>query len=254
MSIIQTAERVCHKELSNNFVFQRSLLAYVEAANIVSGTVLEIGTGSGYGVEIIASNTDKFITIDKYETNILSNDNVEFIKMNVPPLIDIPDSSFDFVITFQVIEHIKKDEEFVKEIYRVLKNKGKLIVTTPNKKMSITRNPWHIREYKKQELKDLMLNYFSNVDARGVHGNEKVMKYYEKNKENVNKIMRFDIFNLQYRLPRKSLQWIYDYMNDRNRSKMHKQDNDLSASITVDDFYTQEVNDDSLDLFYIAQK
>ena len=47
MSIIQTAERVSHKELSDNFVFQRSLLAYEEAAKIVSGTVLEIGTGSG---------------------------------------------------------------------------------------------------------------------------------------------------------------------------------------------------------------
>ena len=99
-----------------------------------------------------------------------------------------------------------------------------------------------------------MLNYFSDVDARGVHGNEKVMEYYNKNKENVNKIMRFDIFNLQYRLPRKSLQWIYDYMNDRNRSKMHKQDNTLSASITIDDFHVQPVNDESLDLFYIAEK
>ena len=50
------------------------------------------------------------------------------------------------------------------------------------------------------------------------------------------------------------MQKIYDFMNDRNRSKMHKKDNTLSASITIDDFYVKEVNDESLDLFYIAEK
>jgi len=249
-----TAERVSLKDV-NNYVFQRCLKAYYEAKDIVKGNVLEIGTGEGYGVKEIAPFVDKLTTIDQYVTDIdlTKFNNVEFVKMTVPAL-DFPDNTFDFVFSFQVIEHIEDDKEYLKEISRVLKPGGKFICTTPNIKTTLSRNPWHIREYKKQELKDLMLNYFSNVDARGFHGNEKVMKYYEKNKENVNKIMRFDIFNLQYRLPRKSLQWIYDYMNDRNRSKMHKQDNDLSASITVDDFYTQEVNDDSLDLFYIAQK
>ena len=43
-------------------------------------------------------------------------------------------------------------------------------------------------------------------------------------------------------------------MNKRNRNKMHKEDNTLSASITKDDFFIQDVHDDSLDLFYIAEK
>ncbi len=65
MTNIQTAERVSHKDLSDNYVFQRSLLAYRFAASIVSGTVLEIGTGSGYGLENIASAASQFITVDK---------------------------------------------------------------------------------------------------------------------------------------------------------------------------------------------
>ena len=50
---IQTAERVSQSDVSDNFVFQRSYLAYVEAAKLVSGKVLEIGTGSGYGIELL---------------------------------------------------------------------------------------------------------------------------------------------------------------------------------------------------------
>jgi len=164
MSKIQTAERVSGSDTSDNYVFQRSLLAYVQAAKLVSGRVLEIGTGSGYGIEVISPNVDSFVTIDKFETSarekIKGHSNVEFKKMNVPPLTGFEDNSFDFVISFQVIEHIQKDHEFVKEIHRVLKPEGKMIITTPNKSMSITRNPWHIREYEINVLKEMFEKYF----------------------------------------------------------------------------------------------
>lgn len=47
--------------------------------------------------------------------------------MKTPPLKDIPDKSMDYVVSFQVIEHIKNDSFFVNEIYRVLKSGGKFI-------------------------------------------------------------------------------------------------------------------------------
>ena len=53
----------------------------------------------------------------------------------------------------------------------------------------------------------------------------KVQKYYQKNKESVKKITRFDIFNLQYILPRWMLQIPYDILNRLNRKKL-KSDNE----------------------------
>ena len=53
MKKIATAQRVS-REASDNFVFQRSLLAYHEAARLVGGEVLEIGTGTGYGIDLVA--------------------------------------------------------------------------------------------------------------------------------------------------------------------------------------------------------
>ena len=59
MCALQTAERVSGRDVSDNYVFQRSLLAYHYAAERVSGVVLEIGTGSGYGVEVIAPRAER---------------------------------------------------------------------------------------------------------------------------------------------------------------------------------------------------
>ena len=253
---MSTAERVSATDSSDNYVLQRSIFAYLEAAKIVKGNVLEIGTGSGYGVKYIAPLVTKFVTIDKFVCNVdfKTYPNVEFKQQTVPPFQNIDDNSFDFVVTFQVIEHIVPDDLYVKEIARVLKQGGKLIVTTPNRYMSLSRNPWHIREYKPNELTALLKKHFKSVDTKGVYGNDVVMQYYQKNKESVQKIMKFDILNLQWILPRQILQVPYDIMNRRNRKKLLNSNTDLTANIKSSDFFLKEVDDKSLDLFYISQK
>ena len=99
-----------------------------------------------------------------------------------------------------------------------------------------------------------MKKHFSSVLTLGVHGNDKVMAYYEENKKSVAKITRFDIFNLQYKLPRTWLQVPYDIANRLSRVIAAKSNSALVSDIQVKDYFISDKPDESLDFFYIGIK
>lgn len=251
---MQTAERSSGHDPSEYVIFNRCLFAYEAAAQIVGGNIIELGSGEGYGIKVLAPLAKHYLAIDKFDSELPAASNVEFRKMMLPSLSGIADNSFDFAVTFQVIEHIKNDKEFVKEIHRVLKPGGKLLATTPNRLMSLSRNPWHIREYTSSELENRMKQFFSKVEMKGVYGKQVVMDYHERNKASVEKITRYDILRLQYRLPRQLLQIPYDIMNRMNRRKLHSNNSRLVNNVSTADFFLGESSDTSFDLFVIATK
>jgi 2-polyprenyl-3-methyl-5-hydroxy-6-metoxy-1,4-benzoquinol methylase len=249
-----TAERVSHNDASDNFVLARSVLAYREAARLVGGSVLEIGTGGGYGVEALAPASVSLLTVDKREpANLPDADNTEFRRMRVPPL-DLPSGVFDCVVSFQVIEHIRDDFAFLDEVVRVLKPGGRFIVTTPNAPMSLTRNPWHVREYTAGEFSSLMESRFSKVEAMGIFGDDRVMEYYERNREGVARITRFDPLRLRDRLPRWMLRVPYDVANRVNRRRLLAADEELTLGITPENYRLAPAGAGAFDLFYMGTK
>ena len=251
---MQTAERSSGLDSSEHVIFNRCLFAYEAAKGMIRGNVIELGSGEGYGIRILAPEAGHYLAIDKFDSLLPDAANDEFRKILLPSLKGIADNSFDFAVTFQVIEHIKNDRDFLKEIHRVLKPGGKLLLSTPNRLMSLTRNPWHIREYTASELKNLVLRFFSSAEMKGVFGNEKVMEYHLKNKASVQRITRFDILKLQYRLPRQLLQIPYDLLNRLNRRKLLDENKGLVSQVGTDDFSLRDASDSCFDLFVIAEK
>ena len=255
---IYTTEITSDSIASDNPIHQRLIKAYFLALPYISGDLLEIGCGEGRGMNLIKSKCTRYVAIDKIGSMLeqLSNihPEVEFKQMNIPPFKEIPDNSFDRVISFQVIEHIKDDEAFLIEIKRVLKPGGLAIVTTPNINFTLTRNPWHQREYQCDELKKLAENIFSKVEIQGIAGNHKVMDYYYQNKQAVERITKFDVFNLQHRLPSGLLRVPYDILNRINRRRLQKQDTSLVSEITHEDYLLTEDGVNGLDLFCLLTK
>ena len=253
-----TTEIASDKIPSDNPIHQRLLQAYYLAKPFVKGNLLELGCGEGRGVELLSPLAESYLALDKIQEviNRLKEKypDVKFEQAVFPPFKNLADNSFDSIVSFQVIEHVKDDHGFLKEIHRVLKPGGVAVLTTPNIKMTLTRNPWHVREYTAQQLTDLAAKYFPKVTMKGVGGNEKVMTYYEQNKKSVQRITRFDIFNFQYLMPAPMLRIPYDILNRMNRNKLSASNTGLVAEIVHDDYELVEDGDKALDLFLILEK
>jgi SAM-dependent methyltransferase len=258
MAKVYTTEITSEQIASDNPIHQRLFKAYVVAKDYIQGDVLEVGCGEGRGIETILPLSKSFTAVDKIKPVIdelqLKFPTGKFISMNIPPLSGLHDNTYDSIVSFQVIEHIENDFLFLKEIHRVLKHGGIALLTTPNRKMSLTRNPWHVREYLPEELKTLAQKIFSHADMKGITGNPKVMSYYEQNKKSVERITRFDILNLQYRLPASILRLPYEVLNRWNRNKLQSSDNKLVTDIHHDDYIVVDDATNALDLLLIVRK
>ncbi len=254
---LYTAERADENAVSDQPVYMRQLFAYEQAAKEVSGTVLEIGCGEGYGIKHLAPHANRYVAIDKHiPVNQQNFKNVEFIQMEVPWLTGLETDQFDTVICFQLIEHIQDDRSLLSEIYRVLKPGGKLLLTTPNKEMSLSRNPYHMREYKTSEFRTLIGSYFdpSKVYFGGVYGDEKVMTYHEKNRASVEKFRKWDILGLEKKLPASWFKLPYDLLNRMNRKGLKSQNDALVLSIHTSNYFIKEMDGKQLDFYCRAVK
>jgi SAM-dependent methyltransferase len=89
--------------------------------------------------------------------------NIERVIFGDMTCSDLPDKTFDLVVSVEVLEHVEKDELFVSEVFRVLKPGGIFLMTTPNGDWVINRNPDHKRHYKRTELKQLLEKHFADV-------------------------------------------------------------------------------------------
>lgn len=257
MSRIYTTEITSDTLASDNPLHQRLLKPYVVAHDWIRGDLLEVGCGEGRGIPRLFPYIASYSAIDKIDTAIAALQEkypeAKLIAGNLPPL-PYADESFDSVVSFQVIEHIRDDRNFLREIHRVLRPGGVALLTTPNRPLSLSRNPWHIREYTATELTSLAKAFFPNVEMKGITGNEKVMRYHEQNRASVNRIMRWDILDLQHRLPAALLRIPYDILNRMNRNRLKSGSDQLVAGITHEDYLVTSNAAEALDLFLIVRK
>lgn len=257
MTRIYTTEITSDQLVSDNPLHQRLLKPYVVSREWIRGDLLEVGCGEGRGIPWVLPHVSTYSAIDKIADAIevlrKKHPAGKFIAGNLPPL-PYPTASFDSVISFQVIEHIENDSFFLEEIHRVLRPGGTALMTTPNRPMSLSRNPWHVREYTAAELQALASKIFSGVEMKGIAGNEKVMEYHERNRASVRRLMRWDVLDLQHRLPASWLRVPYELMNRLNRNRLQQGADSLVAGITHEDYFVTDDASSTLDLFLVARK
>ena len=92
--------------------------------------VLDIGCGSGYLIsELSKAINAQFYGVDVYQNEIK---NCEYKIADITEEIPFNNEMFDCVILGEVIEHVPNPDFLLREINRVLKKDGYLIISTPN--------------------------------------------------------------------------------------------------------------------------
>ena len=150
---------------------------YALARELVAGKdVLDIASGEGYGSAMLAAVAGNVIGVDISE-DAVSHASLRYRKNNLEFRLgscsDIPldENSVDFVVCFETIEHHDRHVEMMNEIKRVLRSDGTLVLSSPNKReysdIPNYSNPYHVKELYKDELEELLHDYFTNVVLSG---------------------------------------------------------------------------------------
>jgi len=131
--------------------------------------LLDVGCGEGALLSLIKQKTKASVVgIDPEVESFKSINSLKIIKGSAYKLPFKP-SSFDYIISTEVIEHLSQTKKYLLEINRVLKPKGRLIITTLVKLSETPEDKMHVKEYTPLELKNLLNQYFDKVTIKTSH-------------------------------------------------------------------------------------
>jgi SAM-dependent methyltransferase len=269
--VTKTGERVIPAAIKSKeeyLIYLRNLFPYKFAKEKIpkNSLILDAGCGEGYGADYLANNFKRIIGIDvdknviAHAVNKYGGKNCEF-KLYDGKTIPFDNETFEAVISFQVLEHVKDDINYVSEIYRVLKKGGILLLTTPNKtnRLKPKQRPWnrfHLREYYPTELVNLLKIRFNEVNIQGIFGDEEINKMERERIGKIQMICAFDPLNWRRFIPEKFKPITINILKKIFRSNyLNKNAADFINKYTTDNFHVSKNNiDESLDLLAISKK
>tara|TARA_B100001093_G_C26840633_1_gene1020381 strand:- start:822 stop:1514 length:693 start_codon:yes stop_codon:yes gene_type:complete len=144
--------------------------------NINNKRVLDIGCGGGILSEQLHEQGAKVTGIDSSSKSISiarrhaeqQNYDINYINKSIFEITDI--DNFDFIVCFEMIEHIEKPNELIKKINELSAKKSGLFLSTIN------------RNLKSFILAKIIAEYVLNYVPRGTHQYAKFITPYELTK------------------------------------------------------------------------
>ena len=163
------------------------LSRYLFAAGMaVNKSILDAGTGTGYGAKILANaGAKQVLGIDIDPDTIRKNTenntaaNISFRVEDCEQMSDT-DGPFDLICNFENIEHLANPQAFLAGVKRRLAPGGALLISTPDRlaghgepasnpvpqtdsSPEKPSNPYHVQEWTRPEFHDLLCPFFHDV-------------------------------------------------------------------------------------------
>jgi SAM-dependent methyltransferase len=155
------------------------LSRYSFAAQFVGdAAVLDLACGAGYGSAYLMKRGARSVIGGDVSPQAIALANRYYVSTGVEyrqiDATDLPfrDAVFDVVVSLETIEHLDDQERFLREVVRVLRPSGTLVLSTPNRDIVSPGSdkplwPFHTREFRTSELGELLAGFFGQVRLWG---------------------------------------------------------------------------------------
>jgi len=252
-----TGERLLGEAADFRVDLERHLAAYRFARERAEGrSVLDAGCGEGYGAALLASVARRVLGVDRSEATAVAAarhqaPGLEFRAFDLERLAALGER-FELVVSFQVIEHLPDPLGFLRALAACAAPGGEIIVTTPNRLMSVSENPYHLREWTALELRALAEPVLPGSRVLGVHGSERVLAYERARGAQVRRILRLDPLGLRRLLPGFVVRTVFPRLAQMVRHRLRA--GDALPAVGPEDFSVREDGlDRALDLVLVAK-
>lgn len=149
---------------------------YSFASKFVFGKrVLDAGCGVGYGSRLLAYHgASEVVGVDISQEALavarkqFSHSRVKYICDDCESMMKV-NGRFDVIVSLENLEHLQDAEGFLNRATELLSPTGSLICSSPNPQGNPESpdNPYHVREYTKEQFQNLLQKYFWNVAILG---------------------------------------------------------------------------------------
>lgn len=156
-------------ETSKNWFWAwiKKLNQYVPVKNGKGRSILEIGCSIGAVSNILADRGFKVIASDVSEYAVKRakklTPSARFLTIDIEKGIPLKEK-FDIIIAFEVVEHLKKPEKGIANMYKGLKEEGTVVISTPYPYKWNFNDPTHINvKYPEEWVKIMQKTGFKNI-------------------------------------------------------------------------------------------
>ncbi|MCW3063846.1 MAG: Methyltransferase type 11 [Solirubrobacterales bacterium] len=172
-----TGERTLPDVPEENYWYRRHLAVYEWiGARVLGRRVIDMACGEGYGSEVLSRGAASVVGVD---ANPEAHDHarLRYARQNLRferDLVDRFAEPCDAVVFLQTIEHVPAPGATLDHFRSLLEPGGVAYVSTPNlltlapPGAEKSENPWHVREYRAEEFRELCLAHFASVELLGL--------------------------------------------------------------------------------------
>ena len=175
--LVLTGERTLPDVPAENYWYRRHLVVYEWIADRCRGLdVVDLACGEGYGTATLARRAARVTGVDanpeafEHARLKYTQPGVRFVR----DMVELYHAPCDAVVFLQTIEHVQDPAAVLRHLRGMLRPGGTAYVSTPNvltlapDGAERSDNPWHVREYRHEQFRELCEACFDEVELLGL--------------------------------------------------------------------------------------